>query len=426
MNKKKINKNMVIDGSLPPPTPPASQEQSEEIEAESPPIIKRKRRTKKSCMEDKKVNENTNITNTTNTTNTIVAESSTPEEDPDNTIEAKIYKKRGRKPKGGKIIINQPPVINIPINTHNIILHLKCTENDLKKSNNSSILTNAISYHPTIHTVENYQNDKYSIYETVNNNTEINNNNLIFVNDTTTDATINHHINDYNIINNSHVRTNDKCNANSQMIKHHKNNDNINNNDINTPLSDKENSKILWEKINNLIINLHNNTLIDKKSDCFWCTYNFDNPPIYIPKYELNGKYYCYGCFCSPECATSYLFKESIDTSTRFERYHLLNYIYCQIYNYKKNIKPAPDPYYTLNKYYGDLSIQEYRLLLKNERLLIVIDKPLTHVLPEIHEDNDELSYSSKSVIYSNKFNLKKSKKQTKSDIIYENFNMKI
>jgi hypothetical protein len=204
------------------------------------------------------------------------------------------------------------------------------------------------------------------------------------------------------------------------MIKHH------NNNDINTPLSDKENSKILWEKINNLIINLHNNTLIDKKSDCFWCTYNFDNPPIYIPKYELNGKYYCYGCFCSPECATSYLFKESIDTSTRFERYHLLNYIYCQIYNYKKNIKPAPDPYYTLNKYYGDLSIQEYRLLLKNERLLIVIDKPLTHVLPEIHEDNDELSYSSKSVIYSNKFNLKKSKKQTKSDIIYENFNMKI
>ena len=62
MNKKKINKNMVIDGSLPPPTHPASQEQSEEIEAESPPIIKRKRRTKKSCMEDKKVNENTNNT----------------------------------------------------------------------------------------------------------------------------------------------------------------------------------------------------------------------------------------------------------------------------------------------------------------------------------------------------------------------------
>ena len=46
--------------------------------------------------------------------------------------------------------------------------------------------------------------------------------------------------------------------------------------------------------------------------------------------------------------------------------------------------------------------------------------------MPEIHEDNDELSYISKSFIFSNKFNLKKSKKQTKSDIIYENFNMKM
>jgi hypothetical protein len=154
---------------------------------------------------------------------------------------------------------------------------------------------------------------------------------------------------------------------------------------------------------------------MDKKSDCFWCTCGFDNPPIYIPKYELNGTYHCYGCFCSPECATSFLFKESIDVSTRFERYHLLNHIYCKIYNYSKNIKPAPDPYYTLNKYYGNLTIQEYRTLLKNERLLIVVEKPLSIILPELHEDNEELMYNSKSVIAANKFSLKKKTLNTKN-----------
>ena len=43
-----------------------------------------------------------------------------------------------------------------------------------------------------------------------------------------------------------------------------------------------------------------------------------------------------------------------------------------------------------LNKYYGNLSIQEYRSLLKNERLFLIVDKPLTRILPELHEDNDE------------------------------------
>jgi len=35
------------------------------------------------------------------------------------------------------------------------------------------------------------------------------------------------------------------------------------------------------------------------------------------------------------------------------------------------------------------LSIQEYRKLLKTEHLLLVIDKPMTRVLPELFEDND-------------------------------------
>ena len=113
----------------------------------------------------------------------------------------------------------------------------------------------------------------------------------------------------------------------------------------------------------------------------------------------------------------AHLFREPIDTSTRFERYHLLNHLYCKIYDYEKNIKPAPNPHYTLNKYYGNLTIQEYRLLLKNERLLLVVDKPLTRILPELHEDNDDFVLSNKSIPSASKYKLRRRVKQSQTEI---------
>ena len=86
----------------------------------------------------------------------------------------------------------------------------------------------------------------------------------------------------------------------------------------------------------------------------------------------------------------AYLMEQRVDTSTKFERYALLNHLYCKLYDYKRNIQPAPDPHYTLDKYYGNLTIQEYRRLLKSERLLLIVDKPLTRVLPELHQDAGE------------------------------------
>ena len=151
------------------------------------------------------------------------------------------------------------------------------------------------------------------------------------------------------------------------------------------------NNKIIHEKIRKLKINLRHNNVLHKRSSCFWCTYPFDNPPIFIPKHQKNESIEVYGCFCSPECAVSYLKNELLDDSTRWERYTLLNNLYSKIYNYEKNIKPAPSPFYTLDKYYGNLTIEEYRKLLKNERLMMVVDKPLTKILPELFEENNEI-----------------------------------
>ena len=80
---------------------------------------------------------------------------------------------------------------------------------------------------------------------------------------------------------------------------------------------------------------------------------------------------------------------ENIDTSIKFERYSLLNYIYRSIYKYQKNIKPAPSPYYTLDKFCGNLSIEEYRSHFTDDNLLIVANKPQSRIMPELFEENN-------------------------------------
>ena len=97
------------------------------------------------------------------------------------------------------------------------------------------------------------------------------------------------------------------------------------------------NERDIWKKINQLKLSFHKSDICQnirgaQRSACFWCTCEFDSPAIYIPKSVLKDMYNVYGCFCSPECAAAFLMNESIDTSTKFERYHLLNSLYGKIY----------------------------------------------------------------------------------------------
>ena len=71
------------------------------------------------------------------------------------------------------------------------------------------------------------------------------------------------------------------------------------------------------------------------------------------------------------------------------------------------------------------MTIQEYRSLLKSDRLLLVIDKPISKVMPEIHEDDDEYMINNK-IIPSNTYQVKKRNvsKQTKNNIVNETFGL--
>lgn len=151
--------------------------------------------------------------------------------------------------------------------------------------------------------------------------------------------------------------------------------------------TDVDYQKTQW-KIKELKIQFYTNDVeINKKSACLWCSYEFDNEPFYLPKQEASSNFIVYGCFCSPECATGYLFKERIDDTTKFERYHLLNKMYYSSCADNENIHPAPNPHLLLEKYLGNLTIQEYRGLLKKGQTFDVVEKPLSRVLPELHAD---------------------------------------
>ena len=287
--------------------------------------------------------------------------------------EPTVPKKRGRKPKGGKIIEENNINEDSSEIVSNVILHLKCSQSDI----NQDFVDNSVLSHNLFSTKANdlpYQN----INTVDNQSAEINNNN--------------------------------ETNINT----------NISNNTINEPCDSS--LKTIHNKLKELQYNLHTNNICDKKSACFWCTCEFDNPPVYIPKYQINNKYDAYGCFCSPECSVAHLMNENIDSSSKFERYQLINNIYSKIYDYKKNIKPAPNPHYTLEKFYGNLSISEYRNLLQHDRLLFIVDKPLTRILPELHEDNDDLFLLNNNMGSSSLKIKKKSNYVSKSDVVNEKF----
>jgi len=290
-----------------------------------------------------------------------------------------IIKKRGRKPKGGKIIQQVVSNENLIEDKQNVILHLKCSMKDLQTTNTQANVVE--SY--------NFSGGK---------------------NELSYDLIGSENVSSISVFNNEKPSTNNDCLDYDD--------------DEEEEVICKDVNKEIWKKLKQLEHNLHINNVNNKRSACFFDTCEFDNPPIYIPKHFINGTYHVYGCFCSPECGVAYLMNENIDSSTKFERYHLFNHIYAKIYGYKKNIKPAPNPYYMLERYYGNLSIQEYRSLLRNERLFLIVDKPLTRILPELHEDNDDFILNNK-IIPSNTYQVKtklQRKKQNKTYIINEKF----
>lgn len=115
------------------------------------------------------------------------------------------------------------------------------------------------------------------------------------------------------------------------------------------------------------LVDTNNNKITPKKTNncCRWCTYKFNNLPVYLPiKYSNNIYYILTKEFCSFNCAIAYnnIFTED----KKEERESLLKKLYYDINKDKiksiSEIKIIPSgDIDLLDKYGGPLTIDEYR-----------------------------------------------------------------
>ena len=314
-----------------------------------------------------------------------------------------------KKTKGAKIIdCLIPAVAYTPAKINNVILHLKCTIQEIDEYiYKSNWKFNQLSYNPTIPTdIIAYDNNQL---------------NKTFGDYIPSSSSSSPKENLELIEEESNICIKCQCNNN--------NNNNIENQTSSQPeltmLSEQEQLKIKQLKIL-----FYKNEMHDKKSDCFWCTCSFDNDPCYILQYGYNNDIYGHGSYCSPECAVAFLFsKQQLwDDSAKTESFQLMNYYYGKPNNYQQSIKPALSPYYFLDKYYGNLTIQEYRKLTKSQHMMLIVEKPITRILPEIHEDNDNLIVGGNNYTNCGKYKVKKQSEKpagvSRNTILREKFGL--
>jgi hypothetical protein len=334
---------------------------------------------------------------------------------PNQIHKGQISKKRGRKPKAG-LILNSKGGIYDTTEVPNIILHLKCHLNDLKTNDSIS----NYDYTPAISEVESYMaHSTYLQPSDISMQKNNNDDDLTHFDSDTNGIELTAAANSENtmIISDEPNETASTAAtaataASTSSTKVHtamKRVSTTTATDASIQIMNERIQKEIMKKIHRLKYSFHNGESIQTKmnhhSACFWDTCEFDGPIYYIPIMIVNGVFQVNGCYCSPQCAVAALLKEPLDTSTKFERLHLLHLLYGTTGS--KGFKPAPNPQYLLDKYYGNLTIQEYRALLKGPLMIHIVNKPLTHILPELYEDNNDFLVNSK-VIPANSLKLKK------------------
>ena len=148
-------------------------------------------------------------------------------------------KKRGRKPKGGKIVKQTVSIDAKEEETANIILHLKCSLDDLVKNKHIDNGINSFSFQNDntlqLNLIKSLSDNKLNV-DTIDD--LHGDSNSLFIN-VTKDT-------------NQHNHSDDKHCASEYKTS--------------------KDAKLIWNKLTDLQKNLHTNNIDDKKSACFWCT----------------------------------------------------------------------------------------------------------------------------------------------------------
>ena len=320
-------------------------------------------------------------------------------------LKPKIPKKRGRKPK--ERVYNIDLINNSKsksIEQNNIILHLPFNSNIIYKNDNI-LSDNTLKYNPELKEPMPYvpNNQLQSDYAIISDKLKEQIKNLNeneSINDILSDEEDNEKEN-----NNSDNAYNDydsnKSINKQENIQDLNYQDNLNNNEIdssnNILLSktgvetfNKNTIKAIKEiKIHELmhdfISNINNEWITETNISCYWCCHSFRTIPIGIPFKYIKNIFYLWGCFCSFNCAASYIFNEH--KQEKWERYSLLHLLYTKITNDEcSKIKLAPSRQ-LLKMFGGNMNIVEFRnssLILNTNYNIITI--PLISIIPQLEE----------------------------------------
>jgi hypothetical protein len=122
---------------------------------------------------------------------------------------------------------------------------------------------------------------------------------------------------------------------------------------------------------------------------CWWCCHPYDTCPISLPEKVHDNIFYVFGSFCSFNCAAAY--NINMDDYKIWERLTLLKSLYMKIHKKDADIVPAP-PRKTLEIFGGYLSINKFRSdVLKFNKEFIYLIPPMISMTPLIEESTKSL-----------------------------------
>lgn len=251
-------------------------------------------------------------------------------------------KKRGRPKKNQQYLSSNIPKIKININENDnqeneeIILHLPISKSDIQLLKDNELTIEELN--EKINDLNDNEDDDDSDEDDNDDKTKNNNNK----------AMSDLYMRQYGIIIKKLKEDNDKLVRFLEDI---------------TPMY---NTEVKVYPINLNLFDFENNNITPKKTNicCWWCTYQFEDLPTYLPEKYHDNKFYVRGCFCSFNCAGAY--NLNLNDSKVWERYSLLKQMYYMIN--KDKINKITDieinvagPKELLERYGGPLSIQVFR-----------------------------------------------------------------
>ena len=133
-------------------------------------------------------------------------------------------------------------------------------------------------------------------------------------------------------------------------------------------------------------INKDNQAIVVDKTNiaCWWCTYNFDTLPCFLPDRYVNEKFYVFGCFCTYGCAMKY--NSNLGDYRVATRHALIKDLCNSIFGNTEMLIEAPEKE-VLQKFGGTMTIEEFRnynLLCKKEFKIKI--PPLIPLLTTVEE----------------------------------------